>query len=165
MRKRLRFSIRALLGTMALVALVLGGWVAYSHHKLHKLTELREDGAIVIIRDGTPEVLQSIGLKKLSPFCSVPTVELYVTPLGTDALVGNTDKPMSRKSAEEYIRGKAIEARNYGANDIQLILIDKFDTEWMKFAEDNRLAAIGDTKQRYMARLKANQETGANINP
>ena len=96
---------------------------------------------------------------------SVPTVELYVTPRGADALIGSSEQLTCKANAQKYLQEKAMEARSYGAEDIQLILIDSFDSEWMKFASDNSMSAIGDSKQRYMARLKANQESGANINP
>jgi hypothetical protein len=122
--------------------------------------------SIVIIRDRTPKVLQAIGIKQLHPFYSVPTVELYVTPMGADALIGNSDQLTSKAAAQKYLFEKATEARSYGAEDIQLILIDSnFDSEWMRFASEHSMSAIGDKKQRYMARLKANQESGANINP
>ncbi|HVT26516.1 MAG TPA: hypothetical protein VHE81_00725 [Lacipirellulaceae bacterium] len=165
MRARVRFSLKALLAAMALLAIGLGVWISYANYKLHMLTALRKEGAIVIIRDRTPKALQSIGVKQLSPFCSVPTIEFYVTPRGSDALIGNSDKPMSKADAQEYLLAKEAEARTYGATDVQLVVIDSFDSEWMKFAIQHSMSAIGDSKQRYSARLKANQESGANINP
>lgn len=165
MRTRLRFSIRALLGSVALLAISLGGWIAYSNYQLKELTELREQGAIVIIRDRTPEALRTIGIKHLSPFYSVPTVELYVTPRGMDALVGNSDKPISKAEAQDYILRKAAVARSYGATDIQLITLDSFDPEWVQFALENSMSSIGEKRKRYLARLEANQKSGANINP
>ncbi|MEX0643476.1 MAG: hypothetical protein WD468_12285 [Pirellulales bacterium] len=165
-RSRFRFSIKALMAAVTLLAVGLGGWIAYSNYRIHKLTGLLEEGAIVIIRDRTPKALQSIGIKQLSPFYSVATIELYVTPRGADALIGNSEQLTSNDVAQRYLVEKATLARSYGAKDIQLILIDSsFDSEWMKFASENAMSAIGDSKQRYMARLKANQESGANTNP
>jgi hypothetical protein len=71
----------------------------------------------------------------------------------------------SKAFAQKYLREKAKEARSYGAEDIQLGLLDSFDREWADFAFENSMSPIGDSKQRYMARLKANQESGANFNP
>lgn len=164
-RSRLRFSIKNLMAAVTLLAVGLGGWIAYSNYKVQRLTELRQQGAIVIIRNRTPRVLQAIGIKQLHPFYSVPTVELYVTPRGADALIGNSEQLRSKAVTQKYLLEKAMAARSYGAEDIHLILIDSFDSEWMKFASENSMSAIGDNKQRYTARLKANQESGANINP
>ena len=150
---------------VTLTAVGLGGWIVYSNYKIHKLIELRQQGAIVIIRDETPQWLESIGIERLSPFSSVPTVELYVTPMGTDALVGDSETLKSNAVAQRLILEQASTATAYGAEDIQLILVDNFDSEWMTFANDNSLSAIGESKQRYTARLKANRESGANINP
>lgn len=164
-RTRLRFSIKTLMAVVTFVALSLGGWIAWSKYKLQQLTVLRQQGTIIIIRDRTPRALQAIGIKQLHPFYSVPTVELYVTPKGADALVGNSEQVISNADARNNLLHQAAIARGYGATDIQLILIDSFDGEWTNFAFANSMALIGDSKQRYMARLKANQETGANINP
>ncbi len=153
------------MAAVTLVAVGLGGWIAYSNYKIQKLIELRQQGAIVIIRDRTPSVLRAIGIKQLHPLYSVPTVELSVTPRGADALLGNSDQLTSSAVAQRYLLEKATLARNYGAKDIQLILIGSFDSKWMKFASENSMSPIGDSKQRYMARLKTNQESGANINP
>jgi hypothetical protein len=164
-QSRFRFSIRALIASLTIVAVGLGGWIAYSKHRIQGLFELRQQGAIVIVRDRTPQALQAIGISQLSPFFDVPTVELYVTPLGSDALVGNSETLTSSDIAQKTILEQASSARHYGAKDVQLILIDSFDPKWFAFAEDNSLTTIGDSKQRYMERLKANQESGANINP
>jgi len=126
---------------------------------------LREQGAIVIVRDGTPQALQAVGIDHLSPFFDVPTVELYVTPVGGNASVGVSDTMTSRSDAQKTILAQIATARDYGADDIQLILIDSFDAQWMVFAQDNSLSTISDGKQRYLKRLRANQESGANINP
>jgi len=164
-RSRLRFSIKTLMVAVTLLAVGFGGWIAYSNYKIRKLTDLRQQGAIVIIRDRTPRVLQAVGIKQLHPFYSVPTVELYVTPRGADASIGNSDQLTSNSVAQKNLLELATLARSYGAKDIQLILICTFDSEWMKFASENSMSAIGDNKQRYLARLKTNQESGANINP
>ena len=68
MRTRVRFSVKALLVAMSLLAIGLGGWISYANYKLHKLTALRDEGAIVIIRDRTPKALQSIGVTS-EPYC------------------------------------------------------------------------------------------------
>jgi hypothetical protein len=165
MRSRLKFSIKALLAAMTLLAVGLGGWLAYTNYKIKKLTELRHQDAIVIIRKETPGALQSLGIEQLPPFSSVPTVELYVTPKGASATIGNSEELLPNAVAQKYILEQATEARNNGAQDIQLILVDTFDPEWANFAQKNSMSVIGDTKERYQARLKANQESGANINP
>jgi hypothetical protein len=165
MRTRLRFSIRTLLAVVTALAVGLGGWIGYSKDKLNKLAAMRQEGAIVIVRNGTPKWLRSIGVEQLSPFYSVSTVELYVTPMGDEALVGNSDKLISKEEAKSCILEQAAEARSYGSKDIQLILIDDFNAEWMEFAAANSMAVIGDRRPRYLARLAANQESGANINP
>jgi hypothetical protein len=164
-RIRFRFSLKALFTLIAVVAVAFGGWIGYSRYKIRRLVELREQGVIVILRDRTPTFLQSVGLKNMSPFFDVPTVELYVTPKGTDALVGNSDTLKSNAIAKEEILRQAAVARSYGAKDLQLILIGDFSPEWMAFAQENSYSIIGDSKQRYLKRLKANQESGANINP
>ena len=164
-QSRFRFSTRTLIACVTILAVVLGGWIAYSKYNIQKLLELRQQGAIVIIRDRTPQTLQRLGLQQLSPFFDVPTIELYITPIGDEASVGDSDQLISRVNAQEKILVQLATARSYGAEDIQLILVDKFDHEWMKFAEENSLATIGETKQRYVKRLRANQESGANINP
>jgi hypothetical protein len=162
---RLRFSIKALLAAVAMVAIGLGGWIGYSTYKLRRLIQLRDEGAIVIIRDRTPRAFRAVGIEQLYPFYSVPTVELYVTPRGADAVVGNNDQLMSKEAAKKCLLQKASDARSYGAEDIQLITIDSFDFEWTDFAREHSIKSIGDNKARYIARLKANQESGANINP
>ncbi len=164
-RTRIRFSLKSLLVFVTLSAVVFGTWIAYSNFKIRKLVELRQQGVIVILRDGTPHWLKSIGIKRLSPFSRVPTVELYVTPMGSDAIVGNSENLTSNVIAQELIMEQVSTARAHGAEDIQLILVGSFSPEWMAFANDNSLSSIGDSKQRYAARLKANQKTGANINP
>jgi len=164
-RTPLRFTVRTLLAVVTLVAVCLGGWISYENHKIHNLEKLRQQGAIVIVRDGTPQWLRSLGIERLVPFYSVPTVELYVTPKGNDAIVGNSGTLTSKSVAQKLILDQASTARANGANDIQLIIVDDFDREWSKFASDNSLASIGESKQRYAAWLKANLESGANINP
>jgi hypothetical protein len=164
-QSRFRFSIRALFASVTILAVSLGAWIAYSKHRIQGLIELRQQGAIVIVRDRTPQALQAVGLSELSPFFDVPTVEFYITPVGNDAFVGNSDTLTSRDLAQKTILEQASIARSYGAEDLQLILIDSFDPKWMTFGEENSLSVIGETKQRYMKRLKANQESGANINP
>ena len=163
--RRPRISLRTLLSIVTLLAVGLGGWIVYGNYRIHKLTELRQEGVIVIVRDGTPEVLRSIGISNLSPFRSVPTIELYVTPKANGALLGNSEELKSKSDAQKYLLEKAEVARSYGAEDLLLILIDSFDPVWMKFGSDNSMSIISDSAQRYIARLKANQETGANINP
>lgn len=164
--RRFRFSIRFLLAIVTLLALILGGWIAYSNYEIHQLTNLRQQGAIVIIRDRTPGWLRTIGINHLHPFFSVPTVELYVTPQSTSTLIGNSDEPISTAAAQKEILKMAAEARSCGATDVQLILLDNFDGEWARFATTaNSMSIIGDSTQRYSARLKANQDTGANFNP
>lgn len=110
-------------------------------------------------------MLQKMGIKQLYPFYAVATVELHIAPRGDDALIENSGQLSSKAVAQKYVVETAREVRNYGATDIQLILIDSFDSEWMRFASENSLSVIGDTRQRYITRLKANQESGANINP
>lgn len=162
---RVRFSIKVLLAVMAVVAVGFGNWIAYSNAKLASLDRLRDQGAIVIIRNKTPKVFQAIGLKHLTPFFDVPTVELYVTPLGQEAMVGNVKARWKTADAKHMIISQVRDARSNGAKDVQLILIDSFDADWMTFADEMGMATIGDSKERYEKRLKANQETGANINP
>jgi hypothetical protein len=164
-QSRFRFSLRVLIASVTILAVGLGGWIAYSKHRMQNLIELRQQGAIVIVRDRTPQALQAVGISELSPFFDVPTVELYVTPVGNDAFIGNSDTLMSSDIAQKTIIEQASIARSYGAEDLQLILIDSFDPKWMTFGEDNSLSVIGDSKQRYMKRLEANQKSGANINP
>ena len=161
---RFRFSIKTLIACLTILAVGLGGWISYSKHRIQGLLKLREQGAIVIIRDRTPEALQSVGIANLSPFFDVPTVELYVTAMQDDALVGSSDVLVSRATAQSQILEQVATAKSYGAQDIQLILVDSFDPQWMAFAEEHSLSTIGESKQRYMKRLHANQESGANIN-
>jgi hypothetical protein len=165
MKSRPRFSIKALLVVVTFLAVGLGGWIAYSNYKIQNLTGLREQSAIVIVRDQTPKALKSLGIKQLRPLSSVATVELYVTPKGANASIGDSEATMSVAAAQNIILEQATTARENGANDIQLILIDGSDAEWMRFARENSMSVIGESKPRYMARLKANRESGANINP
>lgn len=162
---RFRFSIKVLIAVIAVIAVGFGNWIAYSNAKFARLYDLRDKGAIVIIRNDTPKVFQAIGLKHLTPFFDVPTVELYVTPIGQEAMVGNIKALWKTADAKDMILDQASVARSNGAKDVQLILIDDFDADWMMFAEEHEMASIGDSKERYEKRLKANQETGANINP
>lgn len=164
-RSSFRFSLKTLIASVTLLAVGIGGWISYSNYKIQRLRELRQQGAIVILRDRTPSVLQAIGIKQLPPFYSVPTVELYVTPRGAGASIGNSQQVTSKAVAQKCLQEIAMEARSYGAEDIQLIVIDSFESEWIKFASENSMSAIGDSQQRYLARLKANQDSGANINP
>jgi hypothetical protein len=150
---------------LALLAAALGGWIGYAKYKMKNLTELRQQGEIVIIRHQTPNVMQSVGIEKFSPLTSVPTVELYVTPKGANALIGDGEELVPVATAQERILEKATEARNNEAKDIQLILLDGFDPAWMRFAKSNSMNVVGDTRDRYLKRLKANRESGANINP
>lgn len=92
-------------------------------------------------------------------------MELYVTPRGNEAMVGNSQSSTSKAAAKKLILDQASTARANGADDIQLIIVDSFGREWSTFANNNSLACIGENKQRYAARLKANLESGANINP
>jgi hypothetical protein len=165
MATRLRFSTRILLLSVTTVALALGGWIAYSKHRLNQLAGMRREGAIVIVRNGTPPWLQSIGVKQLSPFYSVSTVELYVTPMGSEAVIGVSDRPLPRDEAKSRLLDQANEARGYGSKDIQLISLGDLDRDWMAFAESNSLTVVSDSKERYLKRLAANQETGADVNP
>jgi hypothetical protein len=162
---RLRFSVKKLLTAVTLLALVLGGWIGYANYKIKNLTELRQEGEIVIIRDETSKALQSVGIEQARPFFSVPTVELYVTPKGANALIGDSEELIPNATAQKIILKKAMEARRNGAKDIQLILIDDFDSEWMKFGSENSMSVIGENRERYLKRLKANRDSGANINP
>lgn len=162
---RFRFSLKALVTFIAILAFTFSSWIVYSKYRIQRLIELRQQGAIVIIRNQTPQAFQAVGLGHLSPFYDVPTVELYVTPSGDTAKLGNVEAPVPKTDAEKAILEQASIARSYGAKDVQLIMIDSFDPGWMGFAEDNGLSSIGDSKERYLKRLKANQETGANINP
>jgi hypothetical protein len=98
-------------------------------------------------------------------FYSVPTVELYVAPRSAGALVGNSEKLTSEKLAKQRILEMATEASNYGAIDVQLVLVDNFALEWAKFGADNSMPPISDSKERYLTRLKANQDSGKNVNP
>jgi hypothetical protein len=166
-KRRLRFSIKTLIACITIVAMSLGGWIAFSKFQIQKLEELRDQGVIVIVRDRTPQAFQSVGIKRLSPFFDVPTIELYVTPLGNDAKVGNSDELVSNSDAEELILSQAALARSYGAEDIQLGLVDigSFDHGWRMFATENSLLTVSESKERYAKRLRANQESGANINP
>ena len=164
--RRPRFSMKALLAVVTIAVVGLGGWIAYSKYKLRELQKLRTDGAIVILRDQTPQALQSIGIRQLSPFYEVPTVELYVTSVGDQAYLGDSETAMPVAEAKERIAEQAATARSYGANDIQLIFIGQLTgREWMVFAEENRLTVISENKNRYLERLRANRESGANIDP
>lgn len=162
---RLIFSLKGLFAFVTLVAVILGAWIGYSRFKVKKLTELRQQGAIIILRDRTPQLLQSIGIRELSPFFDVPTVELYVTPNGGNAFVGDSETVTTNAQAKEQLLQQATVARSYGAEDIQLILVDGSTPEWRTFAKENGFKTIGERKQRYMKRLAANRESGANINP
>jgi hypothetical protein len=162
---RLRFSVKKLLAVATLLALALGGWIGYANYKINNLTSLRQEGEIVIIRDETPKALQSVGITQAKPFSSVATIELYVTPKGANASIGNSEEVMPRAAAQQYILEKATTARRNGATDIQLILIDGMDPEWVTFANENSMSVIGETRERYLKRLKANQKSGENINP
>jgi hypothetical protein len=164
-RIRFRFSLKALLAFITLVSLGIGGWKAYSLFRIKKLEELRQQGVIVILRDRTPQALQSIGLKQLSPFFDVPTIELYVTPLGADAQVGDSQSVVPNSTAEQSILEQARIARSYGAKDLQLGILGEWDNSWGEFAFKNSLSPIGDSRECYLKRLRANQESGANINP
>jgi hypothetical protein len=164
-RARFRFSIRAAMALLTVVAVGLASWIFYSKHRMQKLVGLRDQGVIIIVRDRTPQLLQYIGIRELSPFFDVPTVELYVTPVGEDAYVGNSNALVSREEAEGSILQQASTARSYGADDLQLILIDNFDSKWMGFGDQHSLSVIEDGKERYAKRLRANQENGANLNP
>jgi hypothetical protein len=164
-RRRLRFSVKSLFIVVTLLCVGLGGWITFSNYKLRRLTKLRAEGAIVIFRDRTPRPLQAIGITHLHPFYSIPTVELYVTPQGSESVVGNNEVLVPNETARRRIIEMASEARSCGANDIHLITLDGFDPEWFRFANENSLTVIGESKNRYLARLKANQEPGANINP
>lgn len=163
--RRFRFSTKSLISAVTVIAVILGGWIFYSKYNIQQLLELREQGAIVIIRDRTPLALQRVGIQNLTPFFDVPTIELYITAIEDTAIVGDSDQPISRVEAQKEILAQVATARRYGAEDIQLILIDNFDHEWGMFAQENSLLTIGDSKPRYAKRLQANQETGANINP
>lgn len=163
--RHLRFSVRALLVGMTLLAVFLGGWIGYAKYKMRNLTELRDQGDIVIFRHETPKAMQSVGIEKFPPLTSSPTVELYVTPKGANALIGDSDELIPMAIAQERILEKATRARSNGAKDIQLILLDGFDPAWMSFAQSNSMNVIGDTRDRYLKRLKANRESGENINP
>jgi hypothetical protein len=165
-RFRPRFSLKALFALVTIIAIVLGGWIGYSRYKVRKLVELRQQGAIVILRDRTPSFLQSIGLKNMSPFFDVPTVELYVNPKGSEASVGNTENLISNTDAQVQLLRQASIARNYGAEDIQLILLtDESVPDWSAFAKENSFSTIRENPERYRKRLEANQESGGNINP
>jgi hypothetical protein len=164
-RTRLRFSLKTLFALVTIAAVCFGGWIEYSRYKIRKLVALRQQGVIVIVRDRTPKLLRSVGITNLSPFFDVPTVELYVTPKGADALVGNSETLLSDASARQRLLEQAAIARSYGAADIQLIQVDGSSPEWSAFADENSLLRIGESNERYKKRLKANQETGANINP
>lgn len=164
-QSRFRFSTKSLIACVTILAAVLGGWIIYSKYNIQKLLDLRQQGAIVIIRDRTPLSLQKLGIQHLSPFFDVPTIELYITAREDEAMVGDSDLLIPRVNAEEKILEQVATARRYGAEDIQLILIDNFDQKWMKFAEQNSLSTISESKPRYAKRLRANQESGANINP
>jgi hypothetical protein len=109
--------------------------------------------------------LKSLGIKHVPPFSSVATVELYVTPKGANASIGDSEELMPVAAAQRTILEQATAARENGANDIQLILIDSSPPEWMEFATQHSLSGIGDSKKRYITRLKANQKSGANTNP
>ncbi len=163
--KWIKFSVRTLMAIITLVAVCLASWIAFEKHKLRNLEELKQQGAIVILRNGTPQWLREIGVDRLSPFCSAPTVELYVTPKGNDAIVGNSESLTTKAIAQKLILDQASTARTNGAEHIQLIIVDSFDRDWSMFASDNSLAIIGESSERYVARLKANLESGANINP
>jgi hypothetical protein len=164
-RIRARFSVKTLMIAWTLLAAGIGGWIAYAEYKMKNLTKLRQQGEIVIIRNETPKLLQSVGINELSPLSSVPTVELYVTPKGPNALIGDSEELIPKATAQKYILDKATKARNNGAKDIQLILVDSFDPEWMEFASENSMSIVGESRERYLKRLKANRESGANINP
>src|SRR5262249_27078301 len=82
-----------------------------------------------------------------------------------NALIGASDRPVPLADAQKYVLGKAAEARTNGARDVQLILIDNAPREWMEFASQNSLTVVMENRQRYLARLRANQQSGANINP
>ena len=162
---RLRVSLRILIAAVTIVALGLGCWIAYANHKMRQLVSMRQSGAIVVFRDGTPNALKSIGIVNLSPFLEVPNVELYVMPLGDSAVVGNSDVSVPVDVAKHVIRDQASTARSLGAKDVQLIQIDRYDPAWQTFADENSLTTINESKPRYLKRLNANQETGANTNP
>ena len=95
----------------------------------------------------------------------MPTVELYVTPAGDNARVGDSESITTNALAQDLILKQANVARSNGAEDIQLIIVGKPEMEWFLFAQENSMAAIGETAERYAARLKANLETGVNIDP
>lgn len=138
---------------------------ALTNYNIHNLTGLRKDGAIVIMREQPPKARESLGVEPLRPFSSVVTVELYVTPKGANASIGDSEAVMPVAVAQKHLVEKAAEARSYGAEDIQLGIIGGVDRDWMKFGIDNSMSVIGDSKPRYLAQLKANRESGANINP
>lgn len=164
-QSRFRFSFRTLIACITILTVGLGGWISYSRYNIQKLLELRQQGAIVIIRDRTPQILKRFGIQQLSPFFDVPTIELYITAVGDEAKVGDSDHLISRGNAEERILEQATTARSYSAEDIHLCLVDNFDVKWGIFAQRNSFLCISESKQRYLKRLRANQESGANINP
>ena len=159
------FSVTALTFILVLLVTLFRGWIVYSDARIQKLTELRREGAIVILRYQTPKVLQAIDVKSLDALFCTPTVELYVAPQGLSASVGKGEKLMSNADAKKKLLRQASLARNCGADDIQLILIDSFDEEWIRFASANSMSTISDSKQRYLVRLEANQKSGANVSP
>ena len=163
--RRLRFTVRTLLVALTVFAICFGGWIGYENQKIRNLKELRNQGAIVILRDGTPQWLKSLGIRELRPFCTIPTVELYVTPIGIDTIVGSSKTKTSKLEAQALILKQSSTAKTNGATNIQLVVVDNFDPEWGAFAMKNSLKFIVETKQRYLKRLEANLESGANINP
>ena len=164
-RGRPKFTIRTLLLIATLFAVCLGGWIGYKNQRIWSIEQLRNQGAIVILRDRPPGWLSSVGVKTLRPFTTVPTVELYVTPAGDNARVGSNESSTTNALAQDAILKQANVARSNGTEDIQLIIVGEPEMEWFSFAKDNSMAAIVDTAERYAARLKANVKTGANINP
>src|SRR3954470_16323758 len=100
MKRRVRFSIKSLLVVITLLAATLGAWIAYSTYEMKNLMALRNDDAIVVLRNQTPKALKAMGVKSSSPIFSAATVELYVTPLGTNALIGASNQPVPTANAQ-----------------------------------------------------------------
>ena len=164
-KTRPRFTIRTLLVIVTLFSACLGGWIGYQNQRIRTIEQLRNHGAIVILRDKSPWWLSSIGVKTLRPFTAVATVELYVTPMGANARIGNGETMTPNARAQDMILRQADVARSNGAKDIHLGIIGEPAMEWFLFAQDNSMKAIVESAERYAARLEANIKNGANINP
>ncbi len=167
--RHFRFSLKSLLLLVTLVAFALGAWIVSSQSRIREIESLRDQGTIVRLVCNPPSILQSIGLKNTWPLFVEPfVIELYVSPVEGGARLGDDDTVFSKEDAFARLLEQKAEASRMGASDIQLAIVmgpGRPPMEWLRFGTDNFGVSVCENESRYLLRLAANRENGANINP